>query len=94
MMQKMKITEKLNGKKILIWGFGREGKASKRFIDSHCKGCDVEILEGGLEEIDFEKFDFVIKSPGIRCDLEEPKLIAQTDLFMEEFLYDFCRRIP
>lgn len=85
MMQKMKITEKLNGKKILIWGFGREGKASKRFIDSHCKGCDVEILEGGLEEIDFEKFDFVIKSPGIRCELEEPKLIAQTDLFMEEF---------
>lgn len=81
----MKITEKLNGKKILIWGFGREGKATRRFIDSHCQNCTIEILEGGLEEIDFDKFDYVIKSPGIKCDLEEPKLIAQTDLFMEEF---------
>lgn len=81
----MKITEKLNGKKILIWGFGREGKATKRFIDSHCQDCTIEVLEGGLEEIDFNEFDYVIKSPGIKCDLEEAKLIAQTDLFMEEF---------
>lgn len=77
--------EKLNGKRVLIWGYGREGKATKRFIDNHCEDCCVEILEGGVDEIDFERFDFVIKSPGIRCDLEEEKLIGQTDLFMEEF---------
>lgn len=81
----MKIAEKLNGKRILIWGFGREGKATKQFIDSHCRDCFIEILEGGIEQICFENYDFVIKSPGIKCDLKEPKLISQTDLFMEEF---------
>ncbi len=81
----MKITEKLNGKRILIWGFGREGKATKEFIASHCKDCKVEVLEGSLEDIDFHAFDYVIKSPGIKCELENEKLISQTDLFMEEF---------
>lgn len=81
----MKITEKLNGKRILIWGFGREGKATKEFIASHCKDCKVEILEGSFEEIDFDAFDYIIKSPGIKCDLENKKIISQTDLFLEEF---------
>lgn len=81
----MKIAEKLNGKKILIWGFGREGKATKNFIEKHCKSCTIEILEGGLEEIDFDAFDYIIKSPGIKCELENKKLTSQTDLFMEEF---------
>lgn len=81
----MKITEKLNGKRVLIWGFGREGKATKRFIDSHCRNCTAEVLEGKLQEINFDAFDYIIKSPGIKCDLEHPKLISQTDLFLEEF---------
>ena len=80
----MKISEKLNGKRVLIWGFGREGKATKQFLDSHAD-CDVEVLEGGLEEIDFDRYDFVVKSPGIRCEIENEKLTSQTELFLEEF---------
>ena len=33
----MGIIDRLNDKNILIWGYGREGKSSKRFIDTYCK---------------------------------------------------------
>jgi len=81
----MTIIEKCNGKRILIWGYGREGKSTRHFLDSHCTDCQIEILEGTFEEIEFSKYDYVIKSPGIRCDKIEPKIISQTDLFLEQF---------
>ena len=28
----MKITDILEGKRVLIWGYGREGKSTERFI--------------------------------------------------------------
>ncbi|MBO4389920.1 MAG: UDP-N-acetylmuramoyl-L-alanine--D-glutamate ligase [Lachnospiraceae bacterium] len=44
-MTDIKIAEKLNGKKILIWGFGREGRAVLDFINSHCSGCVVDVTD-------------------------------------------------
>ncbi len=83
----MKITEKLDNKHILIWGKGREGKSSEKFLLEHCPGATYEMVEGSEDDIQklSADFDYILKSPGIITHVEEPKYISQTRLFMEEF---------
>ena len=83
----MKITEKLDNKRILIWGKGREGKSSEKFLLEHCPGAAYEMVEGSEDEIlkRASDFDYILKSPGIITHADEPKYISQTRLFMEEF---------
>ena len=40
----MNIIEKLNGKRVLLWGYGREGKSSERFINEHCSVKELKIF--------------------------------------------------
>ena len=47
----MKITDNLENKRILIWGKGREGKSTERFLATHCPGTTYDIVEGSEEEI-------------------------------------------
>ena len=83
----MRITEKLDNKRILIWGKGREGKSSEKFLREHCPGATFEMVEGSEDEILklSKDFDYILKSPGIITHVPEPKYISQTRLFMEEF---------
>lgn len=81
----MGIVEELNGKSILIWGYGREGKSTERFLQRECPDAKISIFEGKLEEIDEEKYDFIIKSPGIVMLEDRPGYISQTELFLKEF---------
>ncbi len=81
----MKITEALEGKRVLIWGYGREGKSSEEFIKEHCKNSTVTVFEGKREEIKDEDFDIVLKSPGIVMEEENPKFSSQTILFLNQF---------
>ena len=81
----MGIKERLDNKRILIWGYGREGQSSKRFIDKHCPNAIVDIFEGKEDEIDYEKYDVVLKSPGINIKTYNEKITSQTELFLEEF---------
>ena len=50
----MKIADILTGKKILIWGYGREGKSTEHFILDHNIDCEYDIFEGKYEDIDIE----------------------------------------
>ena len=83
----MKITEKLDNKRILIWGKGREGKSSEKFLQEHCPGATYEMVEGSEDDIQklSKDFDYILKSPGIITHVPDPKYISQTRLFMEEF---------
>jgi len=81
----MNIIEKLNGKRVLLWGYGREGKSSERFINEHCSVKELKIFEGKQEELDDEKWDIVIKSPGVPAEGLSSKYTSQTELFLEEF---------
>ena len=81
----MSITDKLKDKKILIWGYGREGRSTESFIKDHCPGTVTEIFEGKREDFDIDKYDYVIKSPGIVCFEKDERLTSQTQLFLEEF---------
>lgn len=81
----MNITDRLKNKRILIWGYGREGKSTERFLKEYCEVASIDILEGKENEIVFEKYDYVIKSPGIKNEISSEKYISQTELLLEQF---------
>lgn len=81
----MRIIERLKDKRILIWGYGREGKSTERFLSSYCSVRSVSVFEGKREEIDESQYDYIIKSPGIYVDTYSSKYISQTELFLEQF---------
>jgi len=76
---------RFDGKKILIWGYGREGKSSERFFINECKAASVEIFEGKIEDIDIDKYDVIVKSPGIVMEGDNPKFTSQTEIFLEKY---------
>ena len=79
------IQDKLNGKRILIWGYGREGKSTERFLQKCCKPSSVDIFEGKRNEINEDNYDYIFKSPGIVMHEEHPKYTSQTEIFLEAF---------
>ena len=83
----MNITERFNGKKILIWGKGREGMSTMRFLKDYCSPASIDMIEGSEEDICKVKdgYDLVFKSPGIAVKVQDPKYISQTRLFMEYY---------
>lgn len=81
----MKKADKLNNKRILIFGYGREGKSTENFIKNHCTVKCLEIFEGKKEDINEENYDYIIKSPGIVMFEDNEKYTSQTELFLDEF---------
>lgn len=81
----MRIIDRLKDKNVLIWGYGREGKSTEQFINSYCSVKSLSIFEGKGNEIDESKYDYIIKSPGIKVDTYSEKYTSQTELFLEEF---------
>lgn len=78
----MKTDHLFNDKKILIWGYGREGQSSERWLESHVKPASVSISSATPEDMlkgAAGDADVIIKSPGI---VWPPK----SDSFSEEEL--------
>ena len=83
-----KIIEKLEGKRIAILGFGKEGKSTYHFLKKYGKNLKIAILDQNPIEIDdkeveivtgedylshLENYDKIIKSPGISLKDENKK---------------------
>ncbi len=81
----MEIKDILKNQKILIWGYGREGKSSEEFIKNHCKVSALEVYEGDISGIDVSKWDVILKSPGIPMLERRPKFTSQTELFLNRY---------
>lgn len=81
----MDIVQYLNGKRILIWGYGREGKSTEKFLMTYCTPASVEVYEGDRAGINEAKYDLIIKSPGIPMLEYDPKVTSQTELFLGQF---------
>ena len=81
----MKIGSRFNGKKILIWGYGREGKSTEAFLKNHCTPKKIDIFEGKRGEFDEEAYDLIFKSPGIVMLEDNDRFTSQTEIFLECF---------
>ncbi len=77
--------EMFRNKKILIWGYGREGQSTESFLKKHniCK--EIKIYEGKKDEELFNEYDYIFKSPGIVCFDDNPRFMSQTQVFMQAF---------
>lgn len=80
------IVAKFDSKRVLLWGYGIEGRAADRFLHQYCRASKVVIFEGKRQELPYDDFDIIIKSPGVPYIYEnDPKLTSLTQLFLEEF---------
>ncbi len=81
----MSIIDKLNGKRILIWGYGREGQSTEQFLKRCCQPASVEIFEGKRDGFNEDDYDWIVKSPGIVYHEANLKYLSQTEIFLEEY---------
>lgn len=92
------ILNRLRGKRILILGFGREGKSSLAFVKKYLPEAEVAVADKNpldgvkhygeryLEAV--YDYDIVIKTPGISLkdfDTKGVEITSQTDLFLSQF---------
>lgn len=81
----MKTADIVNGKRILIWGYGMEGKSMERFLKTHADPKTCTIYQGPQDGIDEDAYDLILKSPGIVANIENSKYSSMTELFLAEF---------
>ena len=81
----MKIDANLTNKNILIWGFGREGKSTFEYLKKSKINSRIEIFEGNELDIDFDKYDLVIKSPGIKVSRKRDNITSQTKIILDAY---------
>ena len=92
------VINKLRSKRILILGFGREGKSTLRFLNKYLPEAIVAVadkneMEGvkhfGNQYLEaIYDYDIVIKTPGISLkdfDTKGVEITSQTDLFFNQF---------
>lgn len=92
------ILNRLHDKRILILGFGREGKSTLRFLNKYLPEAVVAVadknpMEGVTHSGDayleaMYDYDIVIKTPGISLkdfDTRGVEITSQTDLFLSQF---------
>ena len=92
------ILNRLRDKRILVLGFGREGRSTLRFLNKYLP--DVVVAVADKNEMDTVQYfgtsyleaiydyDIVIKTPGISLkdfDTKGVEITSQTDLFLSQF---------
>lgn len=84
----MKIEELQQHKKILIIGYGVEGKAVEAFLKKHCPKVQVDIADKNEGENYLEKqkgYKLAIKSPGVRPELVTIPYTTATNIFFANY---------
>jgi len=79
----MKLNQLAN-KKILILGFGKEGRASLKFIKKRVISAVIKVADKNLSADYLKKqggFDLVIKTPGIKKELVTAPYTTATNIF-------------
>ncbi|MBR5082175.1 MAG: UDP-N-acetylmuramoyl-L-alanine--D-glutamate ligase [Bacteroidales bacterium] len=92
------ILNRLRGKRILILGFGREGRSTLHFLNKYLPDAIVAVADKNeMEAVQYfgtgyleamYDYDIVIKTPGISLlnfDTKGVEITSQTDLFLSQF---------
>ena len=78
----------MNGPKVLLLGYGKEGGATEKYFKSHFKNAKIDILENfAYDEIktkDFSSYDFVFRSPSV------PPLHLKNETSITKYFFDHC----
>lgn len=96
-MERDVLIKRFTNQRVLIWGFGLEGKSTYDFLKKHCETACIEIADDQkiametvktmlTNEVNFHEYDIIMKSPGIVIqDVNFPfeKLNSQSQLFLE-----------
>ncbi len=84
----MKIEQLKTFKKILILGYGKEGKSVEEFLKKNVPESEVMIADKKISKeylLMQDKADLIIRSPGIRVELMTKKWTTATNIFFAEF---------
>lgn len=84
----MTIEELKTKKRILIIGYGVEGKATEAFLRKHCVNSQIGIADKNEGENYLEKqqdYDLAIKSPGVPPDLVKIPYTTATNIFFSNY---------
>jgi UDP-N-acetylmuramoylalanine--D-glutamate ligase len=74
-------------KKVLLYGYGTEGRSSEKFFQKHFSHLEISIFDDSLnsKSREFEQYDAIIRSPGVPKEKITPispkKITSQTELF-------------
>jgi UDP-N-acetylmuramoylalanine--D-glutamate ligase len=87
----MKFEKLKSAQKILIFGFGIEGKVTKKFLHSKFPKSEIVVYDENISEYserkDFDDFDVIVVSPGVsRAKFSEnlkSKLTSCTEIFFD-----------
>ena len=92
------ILNRLRDKRILVLGFGREGRSTLRFLNKYLPDAVVAVADKNeMETVQYfgtsyleamYDYDIVIKTPGISLkdfDTQGVEITSQTDLFLSQF---------
>ena len=92
------ILNRLRGKRILVLGFGREGRSTLRFLNKYLPEAEVAVADKNpMDGVNHSgehyleamyDYDIVIKTPGISLkdfNTKEVEVTSQTDLFLSQF---------
>ena len=58
----MNIITIFEDKKVLLWGYGIEGKSFEKFLFKYCTPKEVKVYEGDREGLMYDDYDIVVKT--------------------------------
>lgn len=78
----------IDGPKILLLGYGKEGQATEKYFKSHFKNATIDILENftptELKNRDFSDYDMIFRSPSV------PPLHLKNETSVTKYFFDHC----
>lgn len=97
----MKLSAFKKNDKILIYGFGREGKSTERFLKDHLSGIKIRIFDEQVKKYskrpNFLSYKAIFVSPGISRrkipKILHPRLTSNTEFFFDNLPEDIRKHV-
>ena len=74
--------------KILLLGYGKEGKSAENYLKNHFKNPEIEILENfdpaEIRDKDYSSYDIIFRSPSV------PPLNLETETSATKYFFNHC----